>query len=204
MIIIKDGKVDPDFLASLNRKNNIVICIPPTETNIVTESDTFSDTFGISLPRDLNLSENDIIRISTNCLSTNIKPNIKISFPAGLKIQFSDYVEDIKQNIFLKNYKSFNINKVFTPIQDPIFKQQDEHIKHSELSHYLLTDMMFILYMDTIRMREVGLPMIIKKETQITDFYFTWYVQTKRDMPQIEEIYLISDLHVYEDFINIF
>ena len=73
-----------------------------------------------------------------------------------------------------------------------------------KLSHYNITDMVFVMYMDTIRMREAGVQMLVKKETHITDFYFTWYVQTKNPMPQIEEIYLIVDSHVYEEFINIF
>lgn len=182
--------VDPNFLASLDRRKNIIICTPQND-NCLVETEYSPDTFGITLPRDLNISGPDVVRVSSNIIATTIRPEIKISFPVGLKIQFSEFIEDFKQDIFLKIYKSFDQKVVFEP-------------ETEMLSHNLIEDMIFQLYIDTNRIRENKTPMMIKKGTCVTDFYFTWYVQTKRDMPQIEEIYLISDVQVYEDFVNIF
>jgi hypothetical protein len=192
MKIIKEGQADPDFLASLDKTKNIIMCVPPVEADSIVELESFPDTFGIILARDLNLSDPDIVRVSINALSATIRPKIKISFPVGLKIQFSDFAEDDKQNIFLNTYKSYDLKSVYEPESKKV------------LSHYLIQDMVFVMYLDTLRMRQVGVELFIKKGLQLADFYFTWYVQTKRDMPQIEEIYLIKDLHIYEDFVNIF
>jgi hypothetical protein len=189
MKFIKENQTDPDFLASLDRKSNIIMCIRPTEEESLIELDSVPDTFRISLSRDLNLSM-DNIKIALSVLATNFKPNIKICFPAGLKIQFSELVEDSKQDIFWKIYKSFILNNVYND--------------HNFITHHLVSDIAFVMYMDTLRMREANVQMLIKKGTPVIDFYVTWYVQTKRDMPQIEEIYLISDNHIYEDFVNIF
>jgi len=182
--------VDPNFLASLDRRKNIIMCTPPND-NCLIEAECSPDTFGITLSRDLNISGPDVVRVSSNIIATTIRPEIKISFPIGLKIQFSEFMEDFKQDIFLRIYKAFDQKVVFEPETEVV-------------SHNLIGDMIFRLYIDTTRMRENETPMMIKKGTRVTDFYFTWYVQTKRDMPQIEEIYLISDAQVYEDFVNIF
>ena len=190
MKIIRQGHVDPDFLSNLDKKNNIVMCVHPLEEDTIKELSEFPDTFGIFLPRDLNLSTSDIIKISSSALSTTHRLKLKISIPAGLKIQFCEYMKDRSSDIFWKNYRSFELYNV--------------HDSDNNLSHHIISDIIFIMYMDTIRMREAGLRMLINKGTQISEFYFTWYVQTKNAMPQIEEIYLISDSHVYEDFINIF
>ena len=53
-------------------------------------------------------------------------------------------------------------------------------------------------------MREAGLQMIVKKDAVVSEFFFNWYVQTVKDMPQIEEIYLIIDEEIYKNFANIF
>ena len=189
MKIISESKVDPDLLSKLDRKSNIIMCIDPNDGQFLTESESFPDTFKISLPKDINLSAQDVIKVSTSALAATFKPAIKISLPAGLKIQFSEFVDSHNQDIFWKIYKSFNLMNTYT--LDNI------------IQYHLITNMTFVMNMDTIRMREVGTHMLLKKETPIIDFYFTWYVQTKRDMPQIEEIYLISDGQVYEDFMNI-
>lgn len=190
MKIIKEGHATPDFLASLDKTSNIIICVPPYEEKCIIESEDFPDTFSISLPRNLNLSESHVVKISSSCLSTIERPKIKISLPAGIKLQFSNFVADRNQDIFQKIYKSFDVHNVM--------------IDEKTLSHHIISDMIFVLYLDTIRMREAGVQMLIKPGTVIAEFSFSWYIQTKVDMPQIKEIYLISDSHIYEDFINIF
>ena len=187
MKIIKD--VDPDFLSKLDRTKNIIMCVHPHEVNNILESEGLPDSFSISLPTDLNLSASNIITISNSALAATFRPKLKISYPTGLKILFSEFKEDPKEDIFWKIYKSYKLNNVLA--EDDI------------ADHHIVTDMVFVMYMDTIRMREAGVQMLVKKDTKVIDFYFTWYVQTKRDMPQIEGIYLISDEQVYEDFLNI-
>jgi hypothetical protein len=184
------NSIDPDFLAKLDRKNNIIMCANANDMITLTELENFPDTFGISLYRDVSLSASNVMKISVNALAATFRPPIKISFPAGLKIQFSEFIEEASQDVFWKIYKSFDLKSVFDT--------------DNKLSHHLISDMVFLMYVDTIRMREVGLNMLLKKGMRIADFYFTWYVQTIKDMPQIENIYLISDSHVYEDFNNIF
>ena len=183
-------KVDPDFLSNLDLKSNIVMCVTPNDGETLTELENLPDTFGISLPRDVNLSSSNVVKVSVNALAATFRPSIKISFPAGLKIQFSEFIGEHYQDVFWKIYKSYDIKNVFDT--------------DNKLSHNLINDMIFVMYMDTVRMREVGLNLSLKKGTRIADFYFTWYVQTKNNMPQIEEIYLINNAQVYEDFATIF
>lgn len=189
MKILKEGQIDPDFLAKLNKSTNIIMCVQPAESGIVTESEIFPDNFQLRLPRDFNLSSHDVINISTSTLSSVFRVNLKISIPVGIRINFNDFVGDTGQDVFWKIYRSFNSHEV--------------HIE-DKLNHHIISDIVCIMYMDTIRMREAGKQMILRKDTAISDFNFNWYIQTKYPMPQIEEIYLIIDNQVYEDFINIF
>jgi hypothetical protein len=188
MKLIRD--VDPDFLANLDRKSNIIMCVHPQEEESLVESEAFPDTFGITLARDLNLSASNIVKISSSTLSATIRPKIKISCPVGIKLQFNEFMDNHNCDIFWKTYRSFDSHAV--------------HNEHNQIHHNLISNIVFIMYMDTIRMREAGLQMLVKKDTQISNFYFTWYVQTISDMPQIEEIYIIADAQVYEDFDKIF
>lgn len=183
-------QIDPDFLVNIDKKSNIVMCVHPEEKESLVETNDLSDNFGICLARDLNLSANDIIKISSSALAATIRPQIKISMPVGIRIQFSDFVQNPNQDIFWKTYRSFNSSTMYDDKEN--------------LSHVFVSNMVFIMYMDTIRMREAGLQMVVKKGVRICDFYFTWYAQTNSDMPQIENIYLLSDAHVYENFVNIF
>lgn len=191
MKIIEEGKVDPNFLMSLDRRTNIVFCTTPYEKDTITELEYIPDTFSIHLARDINTSSEDVTRVSSNIIATTVRPTIKICFPVGLKIQFSDFMEDFKQNIFLKIYRSFNHKTVFDP-------------ETEDMSHILISDLVFDMYIDVARMREVKFPMMIRKGTRLSDFYFIWYAQTKKDMLPINEIYLISDEYIYQDFFNIF
>lgn len=188
MKIIKEGHADPDFLTSLDRTKNIIMCTP-SEGNSIIESENFPDSFSIAISRDLNLSASNIINVSTSALATTLRPELKISYPTGIKLVFSDFKEDFKEDLCWRIYKSHStLNNID---------------KDNTTNFHVISDIKLIMYMDTIRMREAGVQMVIKKDTKLVDFYFTWYVQTKKDMPQIEEIYLISDSHIYEEFINI-
>jgi hypothetical protein len=192
MKFIREGNADPDFLSKLDRTNNIIMCIPPVEGKVLEEIVDYPDTFGILLPRDLNLSSSDVVAVSTSALSTVFRPKLKISFPAGLKIHFENFLDCHTEDIFWKIYRSYDLKSMF-----------DSETEKGP-THYLISDMQFIMYLDTIRMREAKVQMLIPKGTSVSTFYFTWYVQTKRDMPQIQEIYLIYDGQIYEDFLKIF
>jgi len=190
MKIIREGNSTPELLASIDCKTNIVMCIHPNEKDSIKELKNFPDKFQLNLSRDVNLSTNDIINISSSALAATIRPNIKISFPVGVTPVFDNFVENHKQDIFWKIYKSF-----------------DSYSSYKEgdiLDHHIVENVKLILYMDTIRMREANLQMILRKDTPIANFYFTYYIQTKNEMAQIEEIYLIIDDQVYKDFVNIF
>lgn len=182
--------VDPDVFAKIDRKSNIIMCIPENEKKSLIELEDFPDTYGITLPRDLNLSADNIVRISAGTLAATHRPKIKICHPVGIKLQFNEFVDNHNLDIFQKIFRSFASNIVLD--------------KDSNIDHHLITDITFIMYLDTIRIRESGLQMFIKKDTQISNFYFTWYVQTIKGMPAIDEIYIIQDDHVYEEFHNIF
>ena len=190
MKILNEGQADPNFLSTLDRKSNIIMCLSPTESDTVTESKDFPDSFGINLSRDCNISSSELVNVSLNIIATTIVPNLKISFPVGIKLQFNDFVSDHNQDIFLKNYKSFDIYSI--------------HEEENKISHHIIDNLKFIMYIDTFRIRETKSQMVLKKGTQILDFYFTWYAQTRYPMPQIEEIYLIADQQIYDDFLNIF
>ena len=182
--------VDPDDFAKLDRKNNIIMCVPESEKKSLIELEDYPDTYGITLPRDLNLSSEDIVRISPGTLAATLRPKIKICHPVGIKLQFNEFMDNHHLDIFQKIFRSFTSTVVLAD--------------DNTIDHYLITDMIFIMYLDTIRIRDAGLQMFIKKDTQISNFYFTWYVQTIKDMPLIKDIYIVQDDHVYEDFINIF
>jgi hypothetical protein len=181
--------VDPDFLANLDIEKNIIICTPLNE-NII-EKETESDVFKILLLKNLNITDPSITRVSSNIISMSMWPEIKISHPTGTKLQFSELTEDFKQDIFLKIYKTFD--------QKIVVNNENDTPKYN-----LIEKMIFKLYIDTARMREIGTPMLITAGTPIIEFFFTWYIQTVKDMPQIEKIYLIKNNQVYTDFVNIF
>jgi hypothetical protein len=166
------------------------MCIHPVERDTIEETKNFPDRFHIKLARDINLSTNDIVSISSSALATTIRPKLKISFPVGIVPVFDNFNTDNCQDIFWKVYKS-----------------SDSYSSYKEgdiLNHHIIDNIKFILYMDTIRMRESGLQMILRKDTPILDFFFSYYIQTKTEMAQIEDIYLIIDEQVYNDFVNIF
>jgi hypothetical protein len=188
MQIIND--IDPDFLANLDIEKNIIICTPVGE-EIINEKETEPDVFKILFSKNLNVTDPSITRVSSNIIATTIWAEIKISHPMGTKLQFSELTKNFTQDIFLKIYKAFN--------QKTIFDNKTDTVKYN-----IIENMIFKLYIDTARMREVGTPMLISIGTPLIEFFFTWYIQTKKDMPQIEEIYLIKNNQVYADFMNIF
>ena len=186
MKFIQEGKADPDFLATLDKTSNIVICVPPTEGEFIKSVDA-PDVFEMSLPRDLNLSSNVTTTLATSVFVAKFEPKIKFSFPIGIKLQIDNVIND--NDIFLKIYKSFNIHRAYI---------------NDILNHHLIDDIRFILYVDMFRLRETGQQMLLKAGMPVINFNFGWYVQTAYAMPNIEEIYLISDNQIYNDFKNIF
>ena len=190
MKIINSHQITPDFLSSLETDKNIIMVVHPNHKNIITESKSFPDRLQIRLSKDINLSSNDIINISTSALSTTIRPNLKISYPVGILINFSEFMENPNQDVFWKMYKSC----------DSWLAYKNDNIG----DHNIIENIKFVMYMDTIQMRESGLQMILRENTPIIDFYFTYYIQTVKEMAPIENIYLIIDDQVYSDFVNIF
>lgn len=188
MEIIKN--IDPDFITNIDKTTNIIMCVPPIEENCIAESEHSPDTFEMRLHRIINLSTTDVTSIGVNAFTTIIQPKIKISMPAGLKIQFADFIKKHPDDIFWKSYRSFEINNVYN--------------EEKKLSHQLLTNITMTAYIDVARMRQLNHIMLINQGTTFAEFYFTWYAQTACNMPQIEEIYLISDQYVFEDFLNVF
>ncbi len=190
MKVFREEHASPDLLHSIKTNANIIICLHPNDKNVIYESKTFPDRFEVALPRDINLSMNDIISISSSALATTIRPNIKISFPVGIIPQFTDFVGKHDQDIFWKIYKSFDV--------------YNSYKEGNILDHHILENIKFILYMDIIRIREAGLQMVLKKETPIMNLFFSYYIQTKNEINPIEEIYLIIDEQIYTNFVNIF
>lgn len=195
MKIIREGHSTPDFLAGLDTSSNIILCTLPKERDLIKESNNFPDKFEVHLTRDINLSTPSVINISSSSLGTTFKPELKMSFPLGIVPIFTDFTSDHNQDIFWKIYRSFDLHNSYT-----VSKNNDIEVLH----HHVISNIKFIMYMDTIRMREAGLQMIVKKDAVVSEFFFNWYVQTVKDMPQIEEIYLIIDEEIYKNFANIF
>ncbi len=187
MQIVKD--VNPDFLAGINKASTIVICTSPLDESTVKESEDFPDVMELFLARDINLST-DIIRMTVDTFIAKIYPKIKICMPAGIKIQFSDIIKKHTDDVFWKIYKSYNISSVYKD--------------GGEIFYYNLDNFEFTLYIDSARLRELQHSSIITKGSKFAEFYFTWYIQSSGNVPQIENIYLISDQQVYEDFDKIF
>lgn len=190
MKIIRENHATPEVLAGIDCKSNIIMCIHPNDRDTIKELKSFPDKFQLSLSRDINLSTNDIVNISSSALAAVARPNLKISLPIGVTPMFDEFVGNHSQDIFWKIYKSFDSYSAY----------KEGNILH----HHVIENIKFILYMDTIRMREAGLQMILRKDTPIIDFYFSYYIQTLSEMNPIENIYLIINDQVYTDFINIF
>ncbi len=182
---------DPDFITEIDRKSNIIICTPKIEgdSNII-RTTNFPNIYEINLARELNLSSDKITTISSNLLATTILPKIKICHPVGIKLQFDEFMEKSQPDVFHKIYRSFKLDNIYT---------EDTN----EIDYHLITNIEFIIYFDTIRIRENNLQMLMNKDTRISSFYFTWYVQTKADMSLVKEIYLIQDDYIYEKFYEI-
>jgi len=178
--------IDPDVISKLDKNSNIIICIPPIEKDFITESEEFPDCFKISLAKSLNLSTEDVTKTDLNKFSANLYPKIKIMMPAGLRIQFS---ENYQNHLFDNLHKSFEVNNVY-----------DENNK---LSYHIITKILITTIIDAVKMIKTNQNLIIDKGTLLTEFYFTWYTQTSSDMPQIENIYMIYDQDIFNDFANI-
>lgn len=181
--------IDPDFLSTLDKSNNIIICVPPVDEEFIKESEDFPDTFELCLSRDINLSTDDVVKMGISAFATTIRPRLKISMPAGIKLQFPEISRKHNDNVFWKTYRSFELNNVYN--------EDNTSLRH------ILTNFEFVTYIDAVRLRETGHSMILNKGIKFTEFNFSWYVQTTLSVA-IENIYLIIDQHVFEEFINIF
>jgi hypothetical protein len=191
MKLIKNEQIDPEILASINdNKNNIIISVHRSEMDLITESENCPGNFNIAITRDLNLSGSNVTQISNSILSVNYLPKIKVRLPVGVKLMFSDSLIQHNTDIFQKVYKSYEIKSVL-----------DDNDK---ISYLFLDDFRLILYIDTIRLRSINPQLMIKKGTNILEFYFGWILQTQKELSMIEEIYVIYNNEVYDEFVNIF
>lgn len=181
MNIIKE--IDPDMLHKIDKKNNIIICTPPVD-KCIQEFET-PDLLSITLTQDMNLSLGS--NISANVISMEYKPRIKIQMPTGLRMNIVEPENGDLVNIFDKVY--CNYNTFFGYDQD-----------NKELIYKTFENLVFTLYIDVIQMRKKMAPLILSKGSPIADIYFTWYIQTKYAVPSIENIYLIKDLYIYQEF----
>jgi hypothetical protein len=185
MITLKDD-VQPEFLQKIDRKNNIILCVPPTD-HCVLESNQ-PDILSVILTQELNLSNAETI--SQNVVSINYKPRLKLSVPAGIKMNMIETESGNLVGIFDKIYKSMDeyvnlLNDKITP------------------SHTIYENLALTLYIDVIQLRKKLSSIYIKKNQSILDIYFSWYIQTNIPTPNIENVYLIKDLYIFQEFRNI-
>ncbi|MCK9293161.1 hypothetical protein M0P25_03740 [archaeon] len=183
------NSINPNDIANINPLKNIIICVPENNKNSIKESENLS-TYDIFTNKDLNLSSDGTANISPRILSLKYVVDLKISHPTGMILQFSDHVIDPYVNIYSKIYKKFDFINVCEE-------------KTEKITHHFIQNFNFNLYIDTIRLREENLQLLIKKGTFITNFMFLWYVNNF-ETPQYENTYLIENNQVYEDFVNLF
>jgi len=104
-------------------------------------------------------------------------------------VNFTKFYTSSEFNIYQNIYKNITINNILNDQDIP--------------THNILSNIDFIIYIDMIRLKEEKLPLVIKKGTNITTMYFSWYM-TKLPIKDIKNIYLIKNQQCYEDFMNIF
>jgi hypothetical protein len=189
--ILESDVLTPDFLSEIDKKKNIIISVNENET--IKEVSPQIDIFTIKTTELINLS-NNINRISPSLLSFDFYPNFKISIPAGIKINFkSPYsycIPTENGDVFQKVYVTM----------DPSYILDDEE----KISHILFERFKFTAYIDVIELRKVSNQLNLIKGTNISEMFFTWYIQTGAAIPMIENIYLIQNPLIYETFRKIF
>lgn len=185
--MIKLNNINPDILSSLNRRNDIILCVPKRDFKIIDEISEDSDIFSIFLAQDINLST--CKTISPNLMEILYKPQLKISIPVGIKMMLEELTSFDEYDIFQKIYKKYIT-----------YEQYNEE---KEKTHILITDLELVGYIDSIRMRSTPISGILRKGLPMINVFFTWYVQTKASMSNIENIFFIEDQYVYEEFLSI-
>ncbi len=187
MKIIKET-IDPDQIALIDRTNSIIISTPSTDSNIVETEE--KDIFSIILTHDVNLSMAK--NASSNILIVEYLPRIRVSVPDGILMQLTEP----NKSIFYKMYTDYDIISVYDSDDDDI--KSEKKLKNKIYSNLKLT-----LYTDVIQMRnrELSLAVLNKGQT-VANMYFTWYIR-EGNIPIVENIYIIKDSHIYQDFIQI-
>jgi hypothetical protein len=190
--ILESDVLTPEFLSNIDKKKNIIISVP-TNDETIKELSSQIDIFSIKTTELINLS-NITNRISPSLLSLDFYPNLKISIPSGIKINFkspySYYVPNESGDIFQKVYVSI----------DPSYILDSEE----KISHILFEKIKLTTYIDVIELRKTSNQLSLSKGTNIAELFFTWYIQTSTSIPIIENIYLIQNSEIYETFKKIF
>ena len=185
MIIV--DKIEPNSFHEMDRSSNIIFCIPPIDKCL--EESQNPDIMSIKLTQDMNLSLG--ANISHSIMSIEYKPRIKILLPTGLKMNIVEPSSGNLTNIFDKIYCEY----------DTFFGYKDR--ENENLIYTIYENLNFTLYIDVIQMRKKMAPLILNKGETIADIFFSWYIQTKYPTPSIENIYLIKDLYIYQEFTKI-
>lgn len=188
MKILSTGEtITPEFFDELDRSKNIIICMPTKVNNIIELTENV-DIYNIITEVDNLLTKES--KINDNIISFNSNINLKISVPAGIKINinlpgsYNDHINDI----YIKLYKKFDVSYSYASI-DP-----------DKLSHIIFENFKFENYVDLIALRNNYNKLLIKKYTPIAELYFSWYIQTHCPVPMIENIYVINDNYTFENF----
>lgn len=181
-------RIDPEELIKIDKTKNIILCTPPSDKNII-ETKT-PDIFSILLTQDINLSLGE--QITPNIIAMEYSPRLKILVPSGIKLNIITDTESNKTgSIFSKIYCNYDIYHAY------------ESEINTELKYKIYNNISFTLYIDVIQMRKKINSLLISKGEPIIDLYFSWYIQTQREIPMIENIYLIKDLYIFQEFAKV-
>lgn len=187
MKILKE--IEPEILNEIDKTKNIIFCTPPTDSCIIESQ--MPDIASIILTHDMNLS--NASPISQNVITVDYKPRIKISYPAGLKLNITEPgSKEITGGIF---------DNMFTTM-DTYYCQSIPNQKSEDFDHIIVENLILTLYIDVIQMRKKTNGIYLKKDVPIAEAYFSWYIQTKNDFPQIQNIYIVKDLYLYQEFMK--
>ncbi len=184
MIILKEDEINPDLLHSINKLNNIIICTPAIDKCII--ESPMPDILSIILTQGINLSMST--NILANIMPIEYKPRIKILMPAGLRMNIVEPSFGETTNIFNKIYCNY----------DTFFGYSD--MEKTMFDYTIFENFEFVSYVDIIQMRKKTGALYLNKGETIADIFFTWYTQCKVQTPSIENIYLIKDTYLFQEF----
>jgi len=180
-------RIDPEELIKIDKTKNIILCTPPSDKNII-ETKT-PDIFSILLTQDINLSLGE--QITPNIIAMEYSPRLRILVPSGIKLNIIDTESNKTGSIFNKIYCNYDVYYAYESETD------------TELKYKVYNNIKFVLYIDVIQMRKKINSLLISKGEPIADLYFSWYIQTQKEVPMIENIYLIKDLYVFQEFAKV-